>query len=224
MDTGTVMEVRKRKIRTDFALLGSCSLLLSGCIGASREMTEDLAGQVAVDTSGCPADQVQDLSISRTDEGYLVTFSNDSGRYSISVAGDGTVQSYLFQPNEEPEDGDSSEDGQLSDGNSNESGEQKPDNSAETGENSEEANNQGAEQGNENSGSEQSLPEGSLSREELVSRAAQSANLKDMTVSDAEFSEITDNSVTITMRKDGAVYVFKVSPHTGYGTYTVNTE
>lgn len=206
------MTNRKKKASRPF-ILGTL-LLVSGCTNTTLPMDADLAGQIAVDVSGCPAGDVQNLNVSQDGSNYLVTFNNKNGIFNIQITESGKVSQYSFISNEEAsqkteEDKIAGDDGKESEVEAQTEKQDEQKQPEKTGDQS--LDNLTA-----------LLPEGSLPAHELLSRAATLISVTDYLPSDfSEFSMSGPDSLSMKMQgKDGTIYTIVINPLTGSGTYT----
>lgn len=183
------------------AMIAVC--LIAGCSTGKFDMTPELAQQIAVDASGCPASQVKDLQAQETDGKYLVTFNNASGKYSISVDANGKVSDYTFTPSEKKTD------------------QNKSDKKAEKQPADKKTDPENQKTENQTKNDTLKLPEGSLSQSELISRAAALIGVTNYTDQDFKTEVTQDKMVSLTYQSaDGIVYTILLDPATGTGTYT----
>lgn len=133
-----------------FILFVFSTLLLPGCSEPGRAIDSELAKQIALDSAGLTADQVNNLAASDSGSGFDVTFDRGNGSYHIGVGSDGKVLSYNYKKT-----------------GSDQSAAEKSENNRE-GETSENPNSFDK----ETRPATTELPEGSLAKSELISRMA----------------------------------------------------
>lgn len=75
------------------------SLLLCGCVKGPT-VTEENAYEVAVDDSNVDMAEVTSSDIKKTDEGYKVVFTTESGKYTYTIGTDGLVKKRNYAPGE----------------------------------------------------------------------------------------------------------------------------
>ena len=173
-------------------------LFLQGCHTGSVEMTPELASQIASDASGLNKEEITDLICVETDDGYTVSFQGDKGK----------VTAYQF---EKAKDGSSEEDSsQEEPAQENSSGEIENAGQEENSENS------------QNSGQEElQLPEGSLSRSQLIQATADHLQKKDVREEDYTLTVRDDGMVEVAVQgDDGRHYIVTVNPQNGQIVYT----
>lgn len=202
----------KKKTRTErkksLVMMLPVLLFLQGCYTGSVEMTPELASQIASDASGLNKEEITDLTCVETDDGYTVSFQGDKGKYTIGVSPDGKVTAYQF---EKAKDGSSEEDSsQEEPAQENSSGEIENAGQEENSENS------------QNSGQEElQLPEGSLSRSQLIQATADHLQKKDVREEDYTLTVRDDGMVEVAVQgDDGRHYIVTVNPQNGQIVYT----
>lgn len=184
-------------------------------------MYSDLAGQIAIDASGCPKSEVNDLQIDETDQGYNVSFKNKSGKFTVLVTTSGVVDHYSFeeksdspsidQQNDDSESVSKSLDTSTDNKESNSLNETIPEDEVNT----------------ENNAADRTedsnvlkLPEGSLPEDELIRRAAALIGMGKYNSSDFNLSLKADNQVQIDVTTNGMHYSITIDPVTGQGSYS----
>ena len=167
-------------------------LLMQGCHTGSVEMTPELASQIASDTSGLNMEEISDLTCMEADDGYTVTFQGDKGKYTIGVSLDGKVTAYQF---EKADDQSSEED--TGEGESEPEPEPEPEQD------------------------DLSLPEGSLTRSQLIQATADHLHKKDVREEDYTLTVRDDGMAEVAVQgDDGRHYIVTVNPQSGQIVYT----
>lgn len=182
-----------------FAAACVLAFCLTGCRATNMKMDETLAGQIAIDASGCPKSEVKDLKSVKQESGYLVTFANANGTFSITISEDGVVADYSFVPNA-PAEGQASEQKPQEQPKENADASQKP-----AGEN----------------GGEYKLPEGSLSKSDLIKKAADMIKLAEYQENEFVLEDAGEGKVRLIVTTDDNVkHVVTLDPKTGEGSFT----
>lgn len=187
-------------------------LLMQGCHTGSVEMTPELASQIASDASGLNMEEISDLTCMEADGGYTVTFQGDKGKYTIGVSPDGKVTAYQF---EKADDQSSEED--TGEGESEPEPEPEPEQDESSGSGDQEKS-----QDNEKTGQDDlSLPEGSLTRSQLIQATADHLHKKDVREEDYTLTVRDDGMAEVAVQgDDGRHYIVTVNPQSGQIVYT----
>ncbi len=168
--------------------------LLAGCSEPGHEIDSELAKQIALDSAGLKADEVDNLESSDSGSGFDVTFDRGNGSYQIGVGSDGKVISYNYV-----------RDGAESPAASNT--DDQPNNEAPKPSES-------ADQVTQPVTTD--LPEGSLPKAELISRMASFLGIYQFEETDFKFTSVTPDSVTIDLPlSDGRTLYAEMNPKTG---------
>lgn len=210
-------------------IFGLSALLLEGCKPGAQEINEELAKQIAVDAIGLKSSDQESVSCQNNEDGgYQVTFSTEKGVYSVGVSANGKVETYQFKKHDDSEQTDeNTSDGDDQNGeNINESDDQPTDQTSDQSETTAEEDTHkdsesSGEADSENMSTTDELPENSLSREELIRKAAE--HLEEKEVKDENYSlEVRDDGqIDIqTTTSDGRHYTITMNPQTGQVTYT----
>lgn len=181
---------KNRRFLSGISLVLPALLVLQACQVTSVDMTPELASQIAADASGLQQSEITDLTCTEENGDYTVSFSGSKGTYTIGVDGDGKVTAYTFaRDGEEPAEDESGDDEESDPaGNSGQNG-------SEDKGNTDNADNTG--DSDSPSQEDLKLPEGSLSRSELIQATAE--HLKK--------TEVREDEYTLTVRDDGMVEV-----------------
>lgn len=228
----TVMEVRKKRTMKTrhraFLVSGLCFLCLagSGCRPGGQEMTTELAEQIAADAAGLKLADLSDISCTQEeDKLYNVIFSTEKGTYSVGVSEDGTVQTYNFQKagevtSENPEETQTPE--EPAEGSSSEGTEEPESGPSESSESPDSSSSQEEKKDDDTSQADsEGLPEGSLSKSELIRRVAEHIQQKEVREEDYNFEVRSESQVDVkTTGPDGRNYTVTINPQTGQITYT----
>lgn len=210
--TGTDMAAKK-KTRTErkksLVLMLPALLLIQGCQAGSVEMTSELASQIASDASGLNKEEITDLTCAETDDGYTVSFQGDNGKYTIGVSPDGKVTAYQF---EKADDESSEED----------SSQEKPAQENNSGESENTGQEENSDDDSNSSQDDLQLPEGSLSRSQLIQATADHLQKKDYKEEDFTLTLRDDGMVEVAVQgDDGRNYTVTVNPQNGQIIYTL---
>lgn len=229
-DHGRHLHVKHPEIAGAVCLLTGS--LLAGCSPGTIEMNSDLAGQVAIDVTGCSKANVENLAVTENDGAYVVTFNNEKGQYTIQVSSSGEVDGYQFssgdQQEQSAEDEKSDEKAEQSGVDTEESEEQIEKSVEETKksesdeqDNSDEKDKE-ADEPEKHLAGQVDLPEGSLPLEDLLQRAGSLISVQDHSADRFKSIEMVgENTLQLVYESDdGTEYTISIDPHTGSGRYS----